>query len=89
MILAGVQWQATLTMQAGITAGLLAQRMPCRASLEGMQEGNTRSLASSSYLDGRSVQGMPGPDQVSFERTPINVGLPAASVDAAYLWGLM
>ena len=47
--------------------------------LGGMQEGVTRSLASASYLDGRSVQGMPGPDQVSFERLPTQSWTPCST----------
>ena len=46
--------------------------------LGGMQEGITGSLASSSYLDGRSVQGMPGPDQVFFEEIPIQSWTPCS-----------
>lgn len=46
--------------------------------LGGMQEGVTQSLASSSYLDERSVQGMLGPDQVPFERIPIQSWTPCS-----------
>ena len=71
-----------------------ASRLGCCAEdavpriLGGMHEGITQSLASSSYLDGRSDQGMPGPDQLSSEWTPLNVRLPPASLNAEHLQNL-